>query len=103
MIPPNDPGTGFWIGGFTTTPAAGSTVGWKWSDGTPFDYQNWKSPPQPDNSVTYCQQKGFPNTNQACLAVFTDSRPEKQYWDDNCCPLKQMFVCEKPVDHCVAV
>ena len=71
-------GRRFWLGG---------KVGWSWSDGTPWDYQNWGP--------------GSPSGGEDCLEVFPawNEIDGKETWNDRPCDLitneAHGFVCKK--------
>ena len=73
-------GMRFWLGG---------QVGWSWSDGTPWDYQNWG--------------QGGPSGGEDCLEVIPGWNGNigngKETWNDRPCDLitneAHGFVCKK--------
>uniref|UniRef100_A0A3Q3LUT1 Ladderlectin-like n=1 Tax=Mastacembelus armatus TaxID=205130 RepID=A0A3Q3LUT1_9TELE len=68
-----------WIGG-TDAQQEGK---WRWTDGTPFKYTNWR-PGQPDND----------QGNEDCLHIFTEGR---WFWNDLDCQTPLPSVCTKNV------
>uniref|UniRef100_A0A914ELE7 C-type lectin domain-containing protein n=1 Tax=Acrobeloides nanus TaxID=290746 RepID=A0A914ELE7_9BILA len=78
-----------YIGGIVVDPIACT---YKWSDGTPFDYQNYY-PPGPS-----CDGEG-------CLQLFADPRtnlinpPAVGYWNDiQCIVVQRAFICKKAAE-----
>ena len=67
-------GRRFWLGG---------KVGWSWSDGTPWDYENWGP--------------GQPSTDGGCLenSALLFGEDEEGTWNDRSCGLDDLgYVCK---------
>ena len=57
---------------------------WKWTDGTPWEFENWY-PPNPNNG-------GFFKAGQHCLRY---ELYDRKGWDDGICSLEYRFVCSR--------
>nr|XP_006820084.1 PREDICTED: C-type lectin domain family 17, member A-like [Saccoglossus kowalevskii] len=73
----------FWIGLSTS-----DNSGWRWSDGTPMDYQNWGDDQPSDGMFMY---------DEDCVTTNDDSRRIDYQWNDVNCNRERHFVCKAPL------